>query len=65
MIKPRGFERWNRAMQGAYRKGYEAARDGRSIEACPYKDKRKGCGRLTWSRAFTAAWRDGWRDFRA
>lgn len=57
---PAGFERWNRALQGAYRQGYAAARAGDAIEACPYQDRRKACGRLTWSRAFERAWVDGW-----
>ena len=47
-------------MRGAYRKGYEAAAAGKTAGACPYEDKRKDCGRLTWSRAFRAAWHDGW-----
>ena len=47
-------------MRGAYRKGYEAAIAGLCASECPYQDKRKDCGRLTWSRAFRAAWHDGW-----
>ena len=60
MKEPQGFSLWNPAMRGAYRKGYEAAKAGKSAGACPYEDKRKDCGRLTWSRAFQSAWRDGW-----
>ena len=60
MNKPDGFDRWNPALRGAYRKGYEAAQAGLSVTACPYQDKRKWDGRLTWSRAFQSAWRDGW-----
>lgn len=60
MIKPDGFNKWNPAWRGAYRKGYEAGAAGLGLEACPYQDKRKSDGRLTWSRAFQAAWRDGW-----
>lgn len=60
MLKPEGFEKWNPAMRGAYRKGYEAGAAGLGLDACPYQDKRKDCGRLTWSRAFQAVWRDGW-----
>ena len=57
---PPGFDRWNRALQGAYRKGHAAGAAGEDISACPYSDKRKLCGRLTWSRAFNRAWEDGW-----
>lgn len=60
MNKPPGFETWNRALRGAYRKGWEAGAAGMGLEACPYDDKRKKSGRLTWSRSFIAAWRDGW-----
>ncbi len=31
----------------------------RAIIACPYRDKRKLDGRLTWSRAFATAWCEG------
>lgn len=57
---PAGFEKWNPAWRGAYRKGYEAGAAGLGLDACPYEDKRKDCGRLTWSRAFQSCWRDGW-----
>ncbi len=46
---------------GAFRKGYLAFTSGESRACCPYKDKRKADGRLTWSRAFRASWHDGWR----
>lgn len=48
------------ALRGAYRKGYEIGVAGFGLEACPYEDKRTSNGRLTWSRAFQAAWRNGW-----
>lgn len=57
---PPGFDRWNRAMQGAFRKGMVAHQGGTARDANPYDDKRKSDGRLTWSRAFECAWRDGW-----
>lgn len=49
----------NRAMIGAYRKGYKAAFAGEAC-ACPYIDKRSkhGC-HVTFSRAFLRAWYDG------
>ena len=50
----------NRALLGAVRKGIAAAAAGASRDSCPYEDKRKGCGRLTWSRAFRRAWMDGY-----
>lgn len=52
----------NRALRGAYRKGLTAGLAGDPVAACPYKDKRKWDGRLTWSRAFETAWRDGWLE---
>jgi ribosome modulation factor len=60
MSLPDGFEKWNPAMRGAFKKGMQAQKDGAQKEACPYKDKRKPDGRLSWSRSFMAAWRDGW-----
>lgn len=60
-VPPRGFEQWNRALQGAYRRGFAAARAGEPERACPYDDKRKANGSLTWSRSFITAWCDGWR----
>jgi hypothetical protein len=56
---PDGFEKWNPAMRGAFRKGYDAGVSGYPCSS-PYADKRKDDGRLTWSRAFASAWRDGW-----
>lgn len=62
MNLPNGFDKWNRALQGAYRKGYLAYTLGINLSDCPYADKRKDSGRLTWSRAFRTAWGDGWSD---
>lgn len=45
----------------AERKGREAARAGLPESACPYKDKRKDDGRLTFSRAWRNAWLRGYR----
>lgn len=64
MTYPPNFDSWNPAMRGAYKKGARAAETGEPIESCPYKDKRKQDGRLTWSRAFSSAWCDGWNDWR-
>ena len=61
MINQPGFENWNRAMRGSYRKGYESGLMGFPTSSCPYKDVRKWDGRLTWSRAFNCAWHDGWK----
>lgn len=58
---PAGFERWNKALQGAFRRGMRAHLAGLPFSACPYYDRRKADGRLTWSRAFVAAWEDGHR----
>lgn len=48
-------------LDGAARKGAKAKADGLPESACPYDDKRKADGRLTWSRAFQRAWLDGYR----
>lgn len=48
------------ALDGAYLKGVHARLAGEPLNACPYEDKRKPNGRLSWSRAFRNAWRDGW-----
>jgi ribosome modulation factor len=61
MKPPRGFETWNRALRGAYRKGHETGLNGLAATSCPYIDKRKQSGRLTWSRGFITAWHDGWK----
>jgi len=57
---PANFLSWNRAMRGAILKGAAARLSNASITDCPYADKRQSSGKLTWSRAFSAAWRDGW-----
>jgi len=53
--------RWNKAILGSFKKGINARLNGEPIEACPYGDKRKPDGRLSWSRSFISAWCDGWR----
>ncbi|EKY4113700.1 TPA: hypothetical protein ACGW3M_000960 [Pseudomonas aeruginosa] len=60
--EPSSFQSWNRSMQGVYRKGVLAFLAGQDISACPYEDKRKDDGRLSWSRSYITAWRDGYRD---
>jgi len=59
------FKGWNKALIGAYKKGvvacdrlYETGKD----QDCPYEDKRKDGGQLTWSRSFIRAWEDGFQD---
>ena len=59
---PNHFDRWNRAHRGAYKKGVAAHARGEPGEACPYLDKRKPSGRLSWSRSFILAWEAGWVD---
>jgi len=54
----------NRGFVGAYRKGFAAARDGQSADACPYKPqpgetRAMGQFTLTWRRH----WMNGWMDF--
>jgi ribosome modulation factor len=60
MFLPKNFMQWNRALRGAFLKGAASNLEGSAIEVCPYTDKRKNNGKLTWSRGFQAAWRDGW-----
>jgi ribosome modulation factor len=62
MKLPSNFQQWNRGIRGAYLKGHKAFEAGESEACCPYEDKRKDSGRLTWSRAFISAWSDGYRD---
>lgn len=50
----------SRPLWAAWLRGMDAGLAGEPLEECPYKDKRKPSGRLTWSRAFWNAWRDGW-----
>jgi ribosome modulation factor len=38
-----------------------SALEGRGIDDCPYQNKRKPSGKLSWSRSFISAWRDGWQ----
>lgn len=61
---PRDIERWNRAMRGAYMKGRRAYLAGQQLADCPYEDKRKPSGGLSWSRSFITAWVDGFRDMK-
>lgn len=46
---------------GAFEKGKKAAIAGMTLDDCPYDDKRKPSGKLSWSRAFQSAWVDGFR----
>jgi len=46
----------------ARRKGREAFLAGRREEDCPYRDRRKEDGRLTFSRAWRLAWLEGFRE---
>jgi len=58
---PIGFDAWNQALRGAYRRGALAARAGLvGRDACPYRDRRTYRGAVTWSRSFITAWLDGY-----
>lgn len=59
--RPRGFFTWNRSLRGAFERGERAHTEGHSIHDCPYPDKRKDNGRLTWSRGYRTAWVDGFK----
>lgn len=58
-VAPNGYERWNRALRGACRKGFDARAESKP-RIDPYEDKRTWRGSLTWSRSFTRAWLDGY-----
>lgn len=58
--RPGFYDYRNRALQGAFWKGWRARRDGEPITACPYQDKRDYRGSVTFSRAFIRAWEYGW-----
>lgn len=52
---------WTGSFAGAYRKGYQARKEGRTRLACPYKDlRRQYHNGQTYSRAWRKAWFDGW-----
>jgi ribosome modulation factor len=50
----------SRALRGAFLKGMRAGLAGHLKTECPYIDRRKPSGKLSWSRAFINAWHDGW-----
>lgn len=52
----------NPPLAAAYRKGWEAGRQGAAAAANPYADLRTGRGCVTFSRAFRRRWEDGRRD---
>lgn len=61
MNLPSGYaETLNRAHLGVFKKGMQAFLDSVPRDACPYEDKRKPSGKLSWSRAYIRAWEDGW-----
>lgn len=51
---------YKNALESAVLRGMRDALTNVSLEDCPYEDKRKPSGLLSWSRAFQNAWRDGW-----
>lgn len=51
----------NKALIGAFRKGWKAQQEGKTNHS-PYEDKRTPHhNHVTFSRAFQTAWRNGWR----
>lgn len=46
----------------AVQKGRDAFLAGNPKSACPYRDKRKEDGRLTFGRAWRTAWHDGYNQ---
>ena len=52
---------WKGAFAGAYRKGYEAGKSGKSIKNCPYSWKP---GPYAAAEIFERAWKEGWEEAR-
>lgn len=50
------------AFDAAVQKGREAFLAGNPKSACPYRDKRKDDGRLTFGRAWRSAWHGGYNQ---
>lgn len=59
--RPRGFYTWNRSLRGAFLRGQRDRAAGLTLADCPYPDGRKADGRLTWSRGYRTAWKDGFQ----
>ena len=59
-------EQTSRAFLGAYRKGRQAAADGKAPHQCPYDDLRGGKrgNIITYSRTFRRMWHQGFHDER-
>jgi len=54
----------SKAMDGAKRKGREAAQAGKSRNSNPYDDKRGGYNNMvTFSRAFRKCWFEGFDEY--
>lgn len=45
----------------AFKLGWQAAYDGKSIQDCPYRDYRTYNNRITFSRAYQKRWLTGYR----
>lgn len=52
----------NPAFKGAYRRGFEAALDGRDQSENPYDPENYGPQGVTFSRAFWRHWNKGYHD---
>ena len=50
-------------LKTAWEKGLKAAREEKSENDCPYKDRRTYRGAVTWSRSFIRAWLLGFRSY--
>ncbi len=45
----------------AYERGRRARAAGEPVSACPYRDRRRADGGITWARGWRIAWLRGWR----
>lgn len=59
--EPKNVALRGRALAGAWRKGARATQAAPTLGAWPCGDARMANDRVTFSRAFAKAWREGWR----
>jgi len=57
-LKPR--RRWGLS---AFKRGWKAAHEGKSIDDCPYEDKRTKRGSVTFARGYINHWIEGFQAY--
>lgn len=53
---------WKGSFFKAWKKGKKARRLGKTLDQCPYPERKANRWALNCSRTFIRAWRDGWTD---